>query len=457
MTRQIVVERTRRSIRVALASRRGRRWRVEAARSAPVADGDDEAQLLRRLIAPLKPAGARVVAVLPREQVLVRTVSFPSEEARELAQMVELYARANLPYPREQVVVGFSVLGRHGGFARVAVVAAQHDAIERELAWLNQAGLPSASVAVSSWGVWGWYRLRAESAEPTLVIHIDETRTDFTVIAERRLMSSRGLAQGASDWASQADARELVALEAERSVATARKDLPDLELRAAVLAGVGIPPAWADAVSRRLGVPVTVMEAGRTGGDGASIVAEGLAVSGPEEIPNLAPPERRARARHEAQARELGLAGALLVTAFALAFAVLQARVSRLERAAGGLQRALDEITPRAEDAKTRKHALETVAGLLRGRRRLAVVLGGILGATPEAVRLEAVTVEGERGETTVRGHASSTQTVLAYVESITALEGIGGVQLRYTRNRTLPGGAARTDFELVAKEGADR
>jgi len=100
----------------------------------------------------------------------------------ELAQMVELYAKAQLPYPREQTVVDFHVLARAEGFSTVAVIACQREVVNRYLGLLQDAGLPATLLTVSSWGVLGWYqqllRRGTKVQEPALIEEPREVRPD---------------------------------------------------------------------------------------------------------------------------------------------------------------------------------------------------------------------------------------------------------------------------------------
>ena len=95
--------------------------------------------------------------------------------------------------------------------------------------------------------------------------------------------------------------------------------------------------------------------------------------------------------------------------------------------------------------------SVDLVRSLFNERRRFAATLSGIFQATPPPVTLEALTVEPSRREIVVRGLAASTQTVLEYIQVLGQLEGIEGVELKYSTSRVTPAGE-RTNFELMLR-----
>ncbi|MBI3330591.1 MAG: pilus assembly protein PilM [Candidatus Omnitrophica bacterium] len=469
MGNRIVVEWTRSALRVAVTEGSGRRLRLRAIHSQPLGASSEVGAALRALLRTTKTAtaAAEVVGVVPREQAISRLVTFPSTEPAELSQMVELYAKAQLPYPREQTVTDFHVLNQQGGVSTVAVIACQREVIERAVAVLREAGLSPNLLTLSSWGVLEWYRQirRAgagpeAAAEPALVIHVDETRTDLVLVSEGRIVSSRGIGQGSADWGAAGEVTDLLTAEVERSQAAIQKELPSLAVRSIVLTGSGDVAAWREPLAQRLGLPVAAVEGtaslGRWPGSaavaGSPVVVGGLACGELRERLNLSPPEVRAHVRHREQVRELVAAGALLLGVLALGSGLLGLQTVRERRQARRLEQALAAVEPDARRLQDKTRSAQLVGALLESRRRLADHLVGVLSSTPPEVTLEALTFERARQELVVRGHAASTQTVLEYLKQLEQLEGIGAVQLKHSTRRSSASGE-RTEFELILRQ----
>jgi len=466
MATRIVVEWTRVTLRVALSEGSGARWRLRAVHSQPLPVPAAAGEALRTLLKTTKTSGAAVIGVIPREQVITRLVKFPSTDAAEVGPMVELYAKAQLPYPREQTVVDFHILRQEEGFSTVAVIACQRELVDRHLAVLREAGLGPGLLTLSSWGVLGWYRQlqsgpeRPAVTEPVLVINVDDARTDLVLIHQDRLLLSRSIGQGAAEWAAAGEAAELLALEVERSRTAVQKDLPGVEVRSLVLTGMGNLSAWAEQLAQRLGLPATAIESKRPleGWVGpmttpvSPVVVGGLACSSTDRLLNLNPPEVRQQVHHRVQVRELSMVSVLAVGVLVLGAGALALQGFRERRMADRLEQALMQIEPAARAVQEKTRSAQLVTELLDKRRRFAAALSGVMGATPADVTLESLTFEGPRRELVLRGTAGSTQTVLDYIAQLEQLEGIGAVQLKYATRRSGLAGE-RADFELIMSQ----
>lgn len=468
MKARVVVEWTRGSVRLAVGEGQGTRARLRAVRCQTIG-GRDVSETLRELIRAAKVSSAEIIGVVSREQVLTRAVKFPATDPAELAQMAELYAKAQLPYPRDQTIMDSYVLDQQDGFSTVAIVACQRDVADRQLAVLREAGLSAGLLVVSSWGVLAWYRrllqrANAEQAglvkpanEPVLVVNVDDTRTDLVLISNDRIFSSRSLSQGAQDWQELGDPMELLLLEVERSFAALRKELPGTEVRSLLLTGLGPLGQWSQRVSHRLSLPALVVEAQQPFQalraapmpPMSPVVVGGLSCSEPGGLLNFAPPELRLRTRQRQQVLALAWLGVLLLAVLLVGAGALGVRLSRERRWAAQLDRALSRLEPNAKQVREQLHSSQLIESLLRSRRRLAVMLSGVFLQTPEAVTLEGLAFEGPRQELVLRGHAPSTQAVLEYLRELERVEGVTQVRLKYSTRRSTPAGEL-TDFEVI-------
>jgi hypothetical protein len=470
MARRVVVEWTRSSLRLAVAAGRAGRWRLRTLASRPLQTADDAVAALRALLANARVAGASVIGVVPREQVITRMVRFPTVHREELSRMVDLYAKSQLPYPPQHSVTDFHLVRQQDGFSTVAIVTCQRHVIETQVVLLRAAGLSASLLTLSSWGVLGWYRLarsgvgrsgRLEGSsdipEPTLVINLDEARTDLVLLANARLLASRSLGQGTQDWPAADECVELLAVEAERSRIALRKDLPEVEIRSIVLTGVGPLEEWGERLAQRVGLPVTVLPAQSPGWAHAkslpaafsSVVLTGLACGELQGALNLNPPEIKLRARHRRQIRELVMVSLLVVAVLALGAGLLAVRGLRQRHLVSQLAHALAELEPQARAVRERMRDLHLLETLLADRRELVELVAGIFRAVPADVHLDTLSFERTRGQLSLRGQAPSTQVALDYVTRLRQLEHVQQADLKYARPRATPAGE-RTEFEVV-------
>ncbi len=463
MAARLVVEWTRSTVRLAIGHRQGPGFRLSSLRVQPIAAADGVAEAMRALLAAARLRVGEVIGVISREQVITRTVKFPSTDVTELAQMVELYAKGQLPYPREQLVMDWYVVDHQEGFSTVAIVACQRDVVDRHVSLLREAGLSPRLLTVSSWGLLGWYRqLRRAAAEPVLIVNIDDTRTDLVLLTARGIISTRSIGQGMQDWSGSGDVMEFLALETERSRTAIRKELTGSEARSVILTGLGPQGQWAEPLAARLGLPVEVVESVRPFSGrrlslppGASpVVSGGLACGTLRELLDLSPPELHAHAQRRRQVREVAAIGTLLLSLVVATTGVLALRVARERRVAVQLDEAVAAMEPAAKRLQQRSRSSQLVGSMLETRRRLARALADIFQQTPSTVTLQGVAFERARSEVGLRGHAESTQAVLDYLKQLGKVGGVGEVYLKYSTRRSTPAGE-RIDFEVVLREGA--
>ena len=460
MASRVIVEWTRTTLRLALADGSGSRSRLRAIDAQPITAPGDLGRVLRGMLETHRVSPRHVISVIPREQVITRVVKFPTTQPAELAQMVELYAKAQLPYPREQAVFDFHVVSQHEGFSTVAIVACQRDVVDRQLAVLREAGITTVFLTVSSWGVLGWFRRLAVASsanEPSLVVNVDDNRADLVLVGEGRILSSRSVGQGVHDWEALGETGELLALEIERSRAAIRKELPGTEVLSFILTGLGPLSQWSEQIARRLGVSVKAIDGRQPFTEWAAplvspispVVVGGLACTDTRALLNLSPAEMRVHVRHRQQVKELVMVSALLLAVLTLGSGLLTLEISRQRQMAIQLGRILVQVEPSAKQIREKTRSAQLVGSVLDERRRLATTLAGVFRITPASIALEALNFERPRDELTLRGSAGSTQEVLEYIKQLEALEGITGVQLKYSTRRSTPTGE-RTDFELV-------
>ncbi len=462
MASRLVVEWTRATLRLALSEGQGDRFRLRAVRSQPLGPSGIAGETIRSLLGKRPPAVTEVIGVIPREQVITRLVKFPSVRTAELASMVELYAKAQLPYPREQALFDFHVVSRQEGFSNVAIIACQRDVVDRLLSVLREAQLQATLVTVGSWGVLAWYQraARPASSEPCLVMNVDDTRTDLVLISGGKILSSRSVGQGADDWELLADSAELLALEIDRSRAAIRKELPSTDVRSFLLTGLGPLTQWSEQISKRLAISLVSVDSrqhfpelkGAFSTPASSVVVGGLACSTLDQLLNLNPVQMRADARHRQQVKELTLVTGLLAGVMILGSGLLMLEMGRAQQQALALEQALKRIEPAAKDGQQKSRSIQIVNGLLEERRRLAAMLSSVFQTTPTSITLEVVNMERAKQEVTLRGSASSTQEVLGYVKQLGDLADIDSVQLKYATARSTPSGE-RTDFELSLRQ----
>lgn len=455
--RRIVLELTSQAIRALSTAGTLTRPTVRAFVVQPVAD-EVNANALRQAVAGLPTRGAEILSIIPREQVIIRLLKLPSTDPDELAQMVELTGKAQLPYPPDQTIVDFQVMDQTDGTSTVQLVACHRDVIDRHLALLREVGLEPAVITPSSWGLLAWYRRLAASEslqEPVMVIHVDTHRTDFGLIDRGRLLFSRSLSQGLQAWQAGQESMGSLAQELGWSLASLRKELPDLKARTVLLTGLGPLEQWKGFLEEGLGKPVVVKHppagASRAPVEASAAVAMGLAMADLRWLVNLLPPEARQAQRQRRWIRQLTLTGLLLAASLVLGTGVLGVLARRQERLVAQTMQQVRQLEAATDHTEQQADDLQAVTRIFATRRDTAVMLAELFRRSPPELMFETLLLERPRGELVLRGYAPTTRQVLDYIRDLEQAGQWERVELRYSAQRNIEG-QARTDFEIVLR-----
>lgn len=362
-----------REIRVAEQALPGPVSREMGVNSPPVA------QAVRSAMAQARIRSRTALISLPRRQVTARIAAFPRAEASELRQVIQYDLSDHVPFPLEQVVVDFQILGTsrdQPGLLDVLVVAAQREMLLEYLALAAELRLRPVVVMVDGLALHDITRVAGGAPTGlTLTLDIGARAATINVSEQGRLLLSRSVALGVSQLAlAMKDDLGATTEEAQRILETEGLGVLDREprphraaawldnirgeMRRSALsfgaaatskvllggAGAAIPGIKA-ALEVEFGIAVTVLSVARlfpgaqlVGGSAAdadrclSVIAQGLRpIGGSSWQISLLPPEV-VQARRSRRLRVAGAAGALcVVAAVALGYVNVQRQIDRGE------------------------------------------------------------------------------------------------------------------------------
>jgi len=423
---------------------------------------DDPAPRLQAMLS----AGAapdEVVSAIARDQALVRLLVLPSTRSEELAQMVELQAKSQLPYAKEDVIADFLPIGRTGeGSSTVLMVGVHRALMTKHLQHLQEAGAPPRTVTLSTEGLLAWYQAQQPPAGPlTALLDLDYDAAELLICDGPACLFTRSLPSGTRleevQW------EEALVNELERSFASFAMERRGESVGALVLTGVA-RPGLDERLAKRLGLSVEfrdAAEAVRTAlpfepsaappaqaGEVSWAVPLGLALAR-GRLMNLLPKtvrqERTALAERRALVTTAWLAGALLCV-MGIGSAWHVSRSVGYERELVARLKETDEPARRVERLSRR---LQLVRKHLAARGQVAALLQELYRVTPPRLSLGSFTMEAAH-DATIKGSAGSRGDIPAYINALEASPLFEGVSLKYSTKRRAKEGEL-TDFEITA------
>lgn len=146
-----------------------------------------------------------LIVIVPRRNIILKQISLPSHTEAELRKMIGLQLVNQVPYAREDIVFDFSVLGKDpSGYAKILVVVAHKDIINKYLKMFNEIDLVPYQLTLSSSGISNWYtekEARVSSGDSTILslINIDHSHSEVCFCRKGQLLFSRSINFGIRD------------------------------------------------------------------------------------------------------------------------------------------------------------------------------------------------------------------------------------------------------------------
>ncbi|MFB3918805.1 MAG: PilN domain-containing protein [Candidatus Velamenicoccus archaeovorus] len=144
-----------------------------------------------------------LVICFSRNSVTLRNLRIPSVNPSEIDDMIKLHVGRQVPYAKEEIVNGHSLIGRDAmGYSKIMLAIVHRENIRRIFRILEKAELYSDKIELSSEGVLSWLKgavkmseMKAEDA--CLILDVDSAYTDFIVASPAMILFSRVIASGA--------------------------------------------------------------------------------------------------------------------------------------------------------------------------------------------------------------------------------------------------------------------
>jgi len=137
---------------------------------------------------PRRPA----VVALPREQVGLKTMNFPSIDQDELPGMVRIATQRELPMDGGEPAIDFIPLRREGNTSTLLVAAAPARTMKWVRSVMRAAGISIARISVRTLGVGALVHLEGRT-EPTLVLDLTGEGLELALITAGDVRFSRGV------------------------------------------------------------------------------------------------------------------------------------------------------------------------------------------------------------------------------------------------------------------------
>ncbi|MFH1836539.1 MAG: pilus assembly protein PilM [Candidatus Omnitrophota bacterium] len=138
-----------------------------------------------------------LVLSIPRDQVILRNLSFPTKDESELESIIELHLTQEVPYARDEIIYDYAVLDKtSAGFTNVLLSIVHRRTLIKQFSVFEKLNLFPDNVLLSTFGLLRFFTKAAPpktNSEIVACLDIDENFTDFFLIKNDQILFSKSI------------------------------------------------------------------------------------------------------------------------------------------------------------------------------------------------------------------------------------------------------------------------
>ena len=469
----VTVEIGKQYLKLAVVSRQGKQSRILDAYAESISTLTDEQIALR--IADIAKAKKliprRVSLCVSRDFVTVRNLHLPSQDPKEITEMIKLHITRVVPYKEEEILFSHSLIGSDDmGYSRLILAIVHIDMIRRQVRILENAGWMVDKVALSSYGAWQSLLHSSQdemnNSDIYILLDIDSAFTDFILCSKANLLFTRSINIGVSGAAlmnetmltklfgevkqslimfyneEQNKKPAKIFITGGRIAASSNKALAAIAKSTFDMPSMIIEyPARLDALhNEALNLPAEVS---------LGSVLE-LSLQEDEGGLNFILPEIQIKKTLKEKTRELVVLGSLSIYLFMLLCAVFVGRSYRQQSYLSELQGDYQSVEKEMGALFGKVKKIGFIKGYLAERRLPLFILQQLQKNIIPEIAVSYLNINNEYN-VTLRGQASQLSDVFKFINNIENSGVFQDLQTKYTRKRKLKEKEV-TDFELSFK-----
>ncbi len=434
----------------------GRRLAVAARQLPAGSDAAAVSETLVRLLKEEKMKASSCILCVSRSQGMFWNLTLPSDDPKEIGQMVELNVARIVPDKREQVIYNHAVAGKNEqGFSRVTLAIMQRDLITRQIVVAEGAGLQVEQIVLSSFGVFSMVGARFRSvmapADVNLVLDIDANFVDLLIFSGDNLLSSRSINIGSEQLGDEGNVKKLIGEIRQALAVFHSQEGGQNPSRMFVSGAQGNSEGIIAAAKQELGIEVTAAFApaeNRLPWNLSFTACAQLAVTG-GAVPGIdfVVPEIEVRKSLRQKTREIMAAGMMVFYLCVAVAAVGWGRQYLYQGYEAFLSKRINEVSGSLGDTVGRYEQQRFVAEQLAARKLPMAFLGYLIKTIPSEIAVKYVALDKDR-KVVLKGEAQELSDIFRFVSTLEKSEFCKDVKTRSTRKRKIRE-KEMTDFEL--------
>ncbi|MBU3933416.1 MAG: pilus assembly protein PilM [Candidatus Omnitrophica bacterium] len=411
-----------------------------------------------------------LVVSLPHQLAAVRNLELPSANPAEIKDMVQLQVGKQTPFTKEEIIYDYHILDTNEeGYSRVMLAIVHRDVIRRYFKILEAARLKTERIALSSEGLFAWYRFACEGRAadgPQALIDVNYDKSDFTVILKDKLIFCRNISVGALQSQNAIDEWQGKFIEETNyAIYACQNEMINKEISGAVITGAETPVAnineavlknklslsSIERIPQLKNIPITeeALEQYKVNAKDISVsYLFGLALTYPEQKINLIPPQLLIEKGVKERGRDLYLFGIYLVFILVTTSSIFlgrmynkQQHLARLKQETLKIQEKVDKLDSMLKETDVIKRRAFTKNFSLNFIYEIHRVI------LPE-IYLKSAAFDG-KGQLSLRGTSNNMPAIIEFRNALEESKYFENVNTKFATTQKVEG-KELTDFEIV-------
>ena len=426
----------------------------------------------------------QVISSFSRNLSTIRFLHLPSVNPKELQEMVDFQSVKQIPYNREDMIIGYEIISHSDeGYSNVMLAITHRNVLFQHLEAVEGAGLNTQRIDINSQGIFRTYSYLADTEIPpvapgetvetaVVLIDIDYAHTNIQVIDGDNLLFTRAITLGINhlflkekkyqkDSANTNWQAELFE-ELFRSFAVFHREHKEYKLHKIVLCGGASNfPNIDQNISNRFNVPVELFSmtekieslkqftTGLTINDKeVSILGViGLLLPGTQQQLNLIPPQVKAARKRKRRLAKVCVAFMLLIGIGIVGAIKFYEAIDYKSRRITYLTQQVDALAPRVRRLETMRAKIDVIRDHFTGKRSSLDFLRELYVVIPEKIFLTIILYD-ETKYIVIKGTASNMSEVFDLIPTLENSEYFEKVSSRGVKRRKI-GKKEVIDFEI--------
>lgn len=408
---------------------------------------------IKSLFNDMRVQNPRLMTVMHSNMVISKNIEIPSQNPKEIREIINLQASRHTPYSREDIIIDYINVGSYRrNYTKLLLIIVARDSIKKRIELLNKAGLNVERVLFSMEGIGKVFSrvLKWESEEsPVGIIHVDAGFTDFSVALKDRVIFVRSIPIGIQHLLKEGDNRLKFIEEVKKSLeAYQGEDIERTPSRLILTGSVDEAKDLGSNLNDALRIPTQTfsyfshlpLSAGALKavslGNRISflnVIAPLLALD--ESRLDLIPEEIKLKRSFKERGEEIIKSGILILAGFVLICGILMSKIYFKSTYLRNLELKYKSQIREVQRLEKDFARLQAVKKYLSSRGYSLEVLSELYTIIPDDIQLAEIRAD-EQGKFSVKGTAEMMATVFYLVDSMGKSNNFYDVKTKYTAKR---------------------